>query len=114
LAASVKLYMSAGVTNGDKYTLQVERGSGITAPAADMNCTGFSAGSTAFATGDLDTFGTSYGAGTDGKASGAAWATNDAVDYRFTITTKDDATANAHTTSNSTGTFTFTWEARNN
>lgn len=114
LAASVKAYASAGITNGSNYTVQVERGSGITAPAADMNCTGFTAGSTAFATAGMDTLPTSYAAGIDGKASGAAWAQNDTVDYRITATTVDDATANAHTSTNSTGTFSVTWEARNN
>jgi predicted ribosomally synthesized peptide with SipW-like signal peptide len=119
LDSSVKLYVSAGITNGDKYTILVERavgGTGLT-DHANRNCTGFGAGgttSTAFATADLNTFPTTYAAGVDGKASGAAWAQNDWVDYRFTITTKDDPTENAHTTTNPTGSFAFTWKAQNN
>ena len=114
LPAAVRLYVSSGITNGNQYTLKVERGSGLTAPAADMNCTGFSSTSTPFEA-DLGTFPTSYAApGIDGKAAAAAWTTGNAVDYRFTITQKDDATPNAHTTATSSGLHTFTWEARNN
>jgi hypothetical protein len=113
LASSVKMYVSSGVTNGANYNLKIERGSGLSGPAADMNCTGFTASSTAFDAG-LDTLGTSYAAGVDGKAAAAAWAENDALDYRFTINVVDDSTPNAHVTSNSTGSHVFTWEARNN
>jgi hypothetical protein len=112
LASSVKLYTSA-VTNGSAFNLKVERGSGITSPDNTMNCTGFSASSTAY-DGALGSFGTTYGAGVDGKSGGAAWATSDAVDYRFTITVVDDATPNAHTSALSSTAHTFTWEARNN
>ena len=59
-------------------------------------------------------FATTYAGGVDGKAAGAAWATNDSVDYRFTITVVDDATPNAHTSALCSGAHTFTWEARNN
>ncbi len=113
LGAAVKLYVSSGITNGTDYNLKVERGSGITTPGADMNCTGFTASSEAY-NGALGSFGTTYATGTDGKALGAAWAQNDAVDYRFTITQNDDTTANNHTTVKSSGSHTFTWEARNN
>ena len=113
LAAAVKLYVSSGITNGSDYNLKVERGSGLTGPAADMNCSGFTASSTAY-DGALGSFGTTYAGGYDGKAGGAAWAANDAVDYKFTITQNDDTTANAHTTAKSSGSHTFTWEARNN
>lgn len=119
LAASVKLSVSSGITSGDKYTTQVERavgGTGLT-DHVNRNCTGFGAGgttTTGFATADIGTFPTTYGAGMDGKAAGAAWAQNDWVDYRFTITTKDDPTENAHTTTNSTGSFAFTWKAQSN
>src|ERR671921_2810844 len=40
LASAVKLYSSA-VSNGSAFRLKVERGNGLTAPAANMNCTGF-------------------------------------------------------------------------
>jgi predicted ribosomally synthesized peptide with SipW-like signal peptide len=119
LDSSVRLYVSAGITNGTLYTLQVERavgGTGLT-DHANRNCTNFGTGgtvTTAFATADLGTFPTSYATGVDGKSGGAAWAQNDWVDYRFTITTKDDSTENAHTTTNPTGSFAFTWKAQNN
>jgi hypothetical protein len=113
LASSVRLYASAAPSNGDDFNLTVERGSGLSSPDNTMNCTGFSASSTAF-NGTLDTFATTYAGGVDGKAGGAAWALNDAVDYRFTIAVVDDTTPNAHSSSVSTGAHSFTWEARNN
>jgi hypothetical protein len=113
LASSVKLYRSA-VTNGDKFHLTIERGgSSLTAPAADMNCTGFSAASTAFDN-TLDQLGSTYGTGVDGKAAGAAWSSGQSVDYRFTVYPVDDSTPNAHTTAVDTGAHSFTWEAQNN
>jgi predicted ribosomally synthesized peptide with SipW-like signal peptide len=113
LTADVKLYVSSGITNGALYNLKVERGSGLTGPAADMNCTGFGASSIAY-DGALGSFGTDWGTGEDGKAGAATWATGESVDYRFTITQNDDSTPNAHTSVTSSGAHTFTWEARNN
>lgn len=113
LAASVKLYVSSGVTNGSLFHLKIERGSGLTTLDNTMSCTGFLASSTPFDD-DIGALGTDYAGGLDGKASAAAWAQNDSVDYRFTISLKDDSTANAHTTAKGTGSHTFTWEARNN
>jgi len=112
LASAVKLYRSA-VTNGSAFRLTVERGSGLSAPAANMNCTGFTASSTAFDN-TLDQFPTTYAAGVDGKAAGAAWSTGESVDYRFTVYTVDDTTPNAHTSAMDTGAHSFTWEAQNN
>lgn len=113
LAAAVKLYVSSGVTNGSLYNLQVERGSGLTTVDGTRSCAGFSSASTAY-NGALGSFGSSWAAGVDGKAAAAAWAQNDTVDYRFTITQNDDATANAHTAVTSSGSHSFTWEARSN
>jgi hypothetical protein len=110
-ASAVKLYVSSGISNGDKYNLKVERGSGLTTLDGTMSCAGFSASSTAFDN-TLDQVPTAYGGGIDGKASAATWAQNDSIDYRFTITVVDDPTPNAHTTPNSSGNHTFTWEAR--
>jgi hypothetical protein len=113
LASSVKLYRSA-VTNGDKFHLTIERGgTSLTAPAADMNCTGFSATTTAFDT-TLDQLGTGYAGGVDGKAGAAAWSSGQSVDYRFTVYPVDDNTPNAHTSALDTGSHSFTWEAQNN
>jgi hypothetical protein len=111
LASSVKLYLGSAVTNGSAFTLTVERGTMAT--PSFPSCTGFSATSTAYS-GTLDLFPTTYATGVDGKAAGAAWATNDSVDYRFTITPVNDTTANAHTSVLATGPHTYVWEARNN
>jgi predicted ribosomally synthesized peptide with SipW-like signal peptide len=113
LAASVKLYVSSGITNGSTYNLQVERGSGLTTIDGTRSCAGFTASSTAY-NGALGSFGTDYAGGTDGKAAGAAWSQGQSVDYRFTISQNDDTTANAHTAVTTSGAHAFTWEARNN
>ena len=110
LPSTVKLYTSS-VTNGGVFHLKVERGSGLSSPDNTMNCTGFTASSTAFDA-NLDTLGTDWSSGLDGKASAGTWAQNDAVDYRFTISVNDDTTPNAHTSATGTGSHTFTWEAR--
>ena len=112
LAASMKLYLAGTVTNGSTYNLKVERGSGLTTVDGTRSCAGFTSSSTPY-DGALGSFPTTYGGGIDGKAAGA-WAQNDTVDYRFTITQNDDAAANAHTTVKSSGAHDFTWEARNN
>jgi hypothetical protein len=109
LASTVKLYASAGITGGAAINLTVERG---TTTTGFGDCTGFSPSSTAY-TGALGSFPTDYATGLDGKAAAAAWATNDVIAYRFTVSATDDATANAHTSATSSGAHTFTWEARN-
>src|SRR3954447_15991516 len=109
LQSNVELYVSSGITNGTLYNIQVERGSGLTTLDGTMSCAGFTPTTTAFTAGALGTFPTSYATGVDGKPAAAAWNTNDSVDYRFTITQNDDATANAHTTALSSGTHSFTW-----
>ncbi len=112
-AAAVKIYrtsINAGA-NG-KYSLRIERGgTSLSAPAADMNCTSFSQVSDAYATADLDSLGTTYGTGVDGKAAAATWTSGNTQDYRFTVTVKDGV-LNGNTTSNDTGLFDFVWEAR--
>ena len=113
LASAVKLYRNA-VSNGSAFRLKVERGgNSLTAPAANMNCTGFTAASTPFDN-TLDQFPTTYAGGIDGKAGGTAWSSGDTEDYRFTIYTVDDATPNAHTSALDSGSHSFTWEAQNN
>ena len=112
LTANVKMYRGA-VTNGDQFNLKVERGSGLTAANNTMSCAGFVASSTAFDA-PLNTFPTTYAAGIDGKAAAATWSNPDSVDYRFTVYTIDDTTANAHTSQLSTGTHSIFWEAQNN
>jgi predicted ribosomally synthesized peptide with SipW-like signal peptide len=114
LPAVVELYTSAGITNGGLYDIQVERGSGMTTLDSTMSCAGFTPSSTAFTTGTLSTFPSTYATGVDGKPTAGVWNQNDAVDYRFTITQRDDPTVNAHNAVTSSGTHTFTWEAHNN
>jgi hypothetical protein len=111
LASSVKLYLASAVANGAAFNLTVERGT--EAAPSFPSCTGFTPTSTAYS-GTLGLFPTTYAAGVDGKAAGAPWATNDSVDYRFTISVVDDPTANAHASALATGAHTYVWEARNN
>jgi hypothetical protein len=110
-ASAVKLYASAGITNGTQYNLEVDRGTGLTTLDGTMSCAGFSQSSVAY-NGNLGSLGSSYATGVDGKAAAATWAASDAVDYRFIITQNDDATANAHTSVLTSGSHSFTWEAR--
>jgi hypothetical protein len=109
LASTVKLYKPTAVTNGSAFNITVERGSGVT--GGYPSCTGFTAAATLY-TGTLGAFPTTYAAGIDAK--GSAWAQNDAVDYRVTVSVVDDPTANAHSTVLSSGQHDFVWEARNN
>ena len=114
LAASVKIYASTGITNGADYNLHIERGTGLTTVDGTRSCAGFGSPATVYNGVARGAVATTYAGGYDGKAGGAAWAQNDTVDYRFTITQNDDPTVNAHTTVKSSGTHSFTWEARNN
>jgi predicted ribosomally synthesized peptide with SipW-like signal peptide len=113
LASTVHFYIPSA-SNGDKFQIKVERGSGMSDLSTRGSCTGFTSSSTAFAQADLTGFPTVYTGGVAGKDTDAAWAQNDAVDYRFTLYVKDDSTANAHTSAVSTGTFAITWEAQSN
>jgi predicted ribosomally synthesized peptide with SipW-like signal peptide len=108
-ATAVKLYTSA--VTGSNFNLEIDRGSGMTTLDNTMSCAGFTQSSVAY-NGDLGSLGTTYGTGVDGKASAATWANTDSVDYRFIITQNDDTTANAHTSTVTSGSHTFTWEAR--
>lgn len=113
LTANVKLYRGS-VSNGDKFNLLIERGTTTTAPDSTMTCSGFSATSTAY-NGTLQAFPSSYATSTvDGKASAATWSAGNTQDYRFTISAVDDTTANARTSTFSTGNHSFFWEAQNN
>jgi hypothetical protein len=115
LPASVKLYVTPAPSNATAFHLKVERGSGLTTLDNTMSCAGFTSSSTPFED-TLDQLGTSFddADAVDGKASGAAWSANHEVDYRFTISVVDDSTPNAHTTTQSSGSHAFVWEARNN
>jgi len=108
LAATVKLFVSNGITNGGSFDVTIERGTQTT--GSFPNCGDFAATSTAY-TGTLAGLGTSYAGGIDGKAAAATWANGDSVAYRFTLSVHDDPTANAHTSVQNSGAHTFTWEA---
>jgi len=110
LASTVKAYMSAGVTSGTLYNLKIERGTQTTGTRPD--CGDFSPTATVKADGPIGTTATTYATGYDIK--GSAFAENDNVILRFTITHNDDTTANAHTSVTSTGSHTWTFEAQNN
>jgi len=110
LGASVKLYTPSTVTNGSAFNLKVERGTQTT--GGFPGCGDFAPTSEPY-NGPLGSFPTTHAAGIDGKDAAAAWAQNDSVAYRFTITVNDDTTPNAHTSTMSTGSHDFTWEARN-
>jgi hypothetical protein len=112
LAATIKLYTTTTVTNGSLFNLKIERGSGLS--GAFPSCTDFAAAATLY-DGTLGNFAstkTDWASGIDAK--GSAWAQNNAVDYRFTVTQNDDTTVDAHTSVTSSGSHSFTWEARNN
>jgi hypothetical protein len=111
LPVSVKVYRSAfsgGSTPNlsDYVTVTVTKGTGT-----QEDCSDFS-GSTSVYNGTLTAVGTNWATGTalTNGAGAAAWATNDAVTYRFSAQVADDDNAEGL----STGTHSFTWEARNN
>ena len=113
LASSVKLYRSA-VTNGNQFRLTVERGgTTLTAPAADMNCTGFVAASTAFDN-TLDQLRDDLRGRR--RRQGRRSRVVERPQRRLPIhgVPVDDSTPNAHTTAVDTGAHSFTWEAQNN
>jgi hypothetical protein len=111
LPATVKVYRSAfsgGSTPNlsDYLTVTVTKGTGT-----QENCSDFS-GSTSVYSGTLTAFATDWSTGlavTNGSGA-AAWAQNDAVTYKFSASVADDNNAKGLTT----GTHSFTWEARNN
>ena len=111
LPVSVKVYRSAfsgGSTPNlsDYVTVTVTKGTG-----AQENCSDFS-GSTAVYNGTLTAFATDWSSGlalTNGSGN-AAWGQNDAVTYKFSAQVADDNNAIGL----STGTHSFTWEARSN
>ncbi len=114
LPSSVRLYMKDDSlpVNGSAFEIQVERG--VNAVPGDQNCGSFTPSSVAFPTDTLDNFPTTWDDGVTGKNAGAAWMLNDSIDYRFTVTVRDDSTPNAHETPITSGAHGFQWEARNN
>ena len=111
LPATVKMYRSAfsggSTPNLSTFvTLTVTKGTGD-----QEDCTDFS-GSTQVYNSLLSGFATDWTGGlalTDGSGN-AVWDQNDAVTYKFSAAVADDNNAKGL----STGTHSFTWEARNN
>ena len=116
LPASVRLYRGA-VSNGAEFQLKIERGTGLTTANNTMSCAGFTPDVTNPVAYDdtLQNFPNNYASSTvSGKDAGAAWSNGNSVDYRVTVYTIDDTTANAHTSGFSTGNHSLIWEAQNN
>lgn len=115
LAATVKLYASTVDTVGSYVSLVVTPGSGnVTFPS----CTGFTAESGgAIYTGTLKSFADTYSSYSNGLAdnpgSSSSWVTNDSVVYQFALTMQDNNSANGGSSALTTGSHSFTWEARN-
>lgn len=114
LASTVKLYMATAVTNGSLFNIQVERGNSL----SDFGdaCTDFVADATIFGPDTLENFQVAHSSWANGldAGDGTAWDFGESIDYRFTITTNDDPTVDAHTVAMSSGLHDFTWEAQNN
>ena len=108
LTSNVHLYRSS-FTSGtglDSYlTFTVARGTG-----AQNDCSDFASAATIYS-GTLNGFPTTYAAGLSlvNASASTNWAQNDAVTYRITATLQNDVAAQGLTT----GTHSFTWEARN-
>jgi hypothetical protein len=118
LAADVRLYTSSTIgTLGPFLTLTVTPGTQAT--PTFPSCTGFTPdASGAIFTGTLSAFAAAHptyaGGLADYPGAGTAWATDDAVVYRFDVTLADDNAANGGAGGALTsGTHAFTWEARN-
>jgi hypothetical protein len=116
LAATVKLYASAVDDVGNYVDLTITPGIGT---SSFPDCSGFTADAGGpLYTGTLKAFAdarNSYANGlTDFPGTTATkWVTNDSVVYQFTVALQDNNAANGGAAPLSTGSHTFTWEARN-
>ena len=108
LSSSVTLYGGGfGGALAPYLNVKVEDGSGA---AGFGNCTGFTPANVLY-NGAASGFATTYAGG---YATGGTWATNDAHDYRVTITVADNNSANGKSGGAlAANAFSFTWEARN-
>ncbi len=111
LDASVKLYASSVAAGGQYVNLKVTKGTGTSAACTDF--TAAATGANVF-TGTVSGFATSYSSYASGlsltPATGASWITNSTVSYKFEVDVQDNDAAQGATT----GTHSYTWEARNN
>jgi predicted ribosomally synthesized peptide with SipW-like signal peptide len=113
LAADVKLYTTSSIgALGPYINMTVEKGTatGATFPG----CGTYTSESTIY-TGTLAAFPSSYATGLSAyPGSQSQWNQNDTVVYRFTLTLADNNSANGGSGGAlSSGSHSFTWEARN-
>ena len=111
LDADVKLFTPSTVNASAQYiNLTIEKGTSDT--STFPNCGTFTAQSTIY-TGTLATFAATKNSYANGilafPGSQTAWALNDTLVYRFTLSVQDDNAAQGA----GSGLHTFTWEARN-
>jgi predicted ribosomally synthesized peptide with SipW-like signal peptide len=111
LDADVKLYTPSSVNASAQYiNLTIEKGTSDT--AVFPNCGTFTSQSTVYS-GTLANFAATRNSYANGilafPGAQSAWAQNDTLVYRFTLSVQDDNAAQGA----SSGLHTFTWEARN-
>ena len=111
LAADVKLYTTSSVNASAQYiNLTIEKGTSDS--STFPNCGTFTPEATIFNS-TLATFASTKNSYANGIAafpgSQTAWAQNDTLVYRFTVSVQDDNNAQGATS----GSHAFTWEARN-
>jgi hypothetical protein len=116
LDADVHLYTPDSIGSlGPYVNLTIQPGTQAT---PNMNCSGFTPVGSAAYSGTLSAWATAHNSYANGlsvlpSVSATKWATNDAVVYKITATLQDDNNANGVTSSMSTGSHSFVWEAQN-
>jgi hypothetical protein len=116
LDADVHLYTPESIgTVGQYVDLTIQPGTQAT---PSMDCSGFTASGSPAYSGTLSAWQSAHSSYANGltvlpSASATKWATNDAVVYQITATLQDNNSANGVTSSLSTGTHSFVWEAHN-
>lgn len=113
LAADVKLYTPSTLNAGAQYiNVTVEKGTVETPEPAYPGCGTYTAQGTVYS-GTLQGLATAHNTWANGAAvypgAQTSWATNDALVFRFTVSVQDTNAAQGATS----GTHSFTWEARN-
>jgi hypothetical protein len=116
LDSDVHLYTPETIgTLGPYVNLTIQPGTQAT---PNMNCSGFTPVGSPVYSGTLSAWSAAHNSYANGlsvlpSASATKWATNDAVVYQITATLQDNNSANGVTSSMSTGTHSFVWEAQN-
>jgi hypothetical protein len=117
LDADVKLYTTSTIgALGPYINLTVEKGTSSGSPTFPA-CGTYTSESTIY-TGTLAAFAAASNSYANGvgayPGSQTSWVTNDALVYRFTLTLQDNNSANgANSGAVTSGSHSFTWEARN-